>query len=700
MRTALRFATLLAVLPFIAAVPCRAEDGPKLPDGVDALPKELSVRLKELLKNAEKYRGLKCLHGVPSGALKEDALRVKMKLAFEEELPPAKMKPLDSALKSFGLIPETMNLGTYYPELLTSQVGGFYDPRRQYLVIVQREGGLLGKEATAKLGADMARKMEETVMVHELTHAIQDQNFNLKKFMIEDPLSDAAAARVALVEGDATLTMYDFLSGMRLEEMPMVEDLMAGILKDPKELMAMSPDMPGAKEMENAPAWFRDGMLFSYMQGFIFCIKVKKAGGQALLDHAFTKDPPRSTEQILHPEKWYQKRDDPIDIAMPGMAEQLPGWTKASEGTLGELGIKIWLNETLKDNEKAGKAAEGWGGDRFAVFEKNDARILCWVTDWDTAEDAAKFKAVCGKLGGDWMTKTDEARRVTLTRATGGGEKIAALHTALNSATASVPENKAIQIAAVRKAGTKAPDDIAANDPEKLLGKDGDLDLDKLLNDPNTKKMLKQFGGGADGLDMGELMKNPLVKDMLKKMLTEKSPSGNVSKDGREYANEAMGVTIKMPDSAKDWKLNGSPKIPMVLLVADSPDQSAHVQIASQNMPIVMPIESLGPMMEMGFKMSVTDYKKFKEGPIGEGAAKGYEFQISGEQAGTRARMITRFYMRGGKMLVINASSEEGDWKKNEKILTDILNGIKLSEPKPDEKKDTAKPVAPDDVLK
>ena len=688
MRVFSRRTTLVAALLLFIAPGCFAEDAPKLPDGVDALPKELNLRLKELLKSAEKYRGLKCLHGVPSGSLKEDALRVKMKLAFEEELPPAKMKPLDSALKSFGLIPETMDLGTYYPELLTSQVGGFYDPRRQYLVIVQREGGLLGKEATAKLGAEMARKMEETVMVHELTHAIQDQNFNLRKFMIEDPLSDAAAARTALVEGDATLTMYNFFSGMKLEDMPLVDELIASLIKDPKELMAMSPDMPGSKEMEKAPAWFRDGMLFTYMQGYVFCIKVKKTGGQALLDHAFKKDPPRSTEQILHPEKWYGQRDDPIDIALPGMAESLVGWTKVSEGTLGELGIKIWLNETLKNNEKATKAAEGWGGDRFAVYEKGALRILCWVTDWDTSADAAKFNAACSSLGADWTIKTDNAKRVTITHGTAGGEMTQALHKVLMGAIASVPDNKRMDLAAVAKDKAPAEPDVAGNDLGKLIGKDGDIDVEKILNDPQIGKMLKQFGGADGGLDVSELLKNPLVKDMVKQMLSQKAPEGNVTEDG--YSNSEMGISIKVPAAAKDWKLNGKPERP-VMMSLDSPDYSAHVQILSQPMPIAMPIETIGPMLEMGFKMVSRDYKKIKEGLIGEGASKGYEFQFSGEQQGLRARMTTRFYMRAGKMLVINASAEERDWAKNEKMLNAILDVIKISEPKSPATKDTLK---------
>jgi len=182
--------------------------------------------------------------------------------------------------------------------------------------------------------------------------------------------------------------------------------------------------------------------------------------------------------------------------------------------------------------------------------------------------------------------------------------------------------------------------------------------------------------------DMAEMMKNPLVKEMLKSMLATKAPEGNVSKDGRSYSNDAVGLAITMPESAKNWKLDGSPKMPMTLALVESPDHVANVQIASQTMPMAMPIETIGPMLEMGFKMAFKQYTKYSDGLIGEGPSKGYEFHYSGEQAGVHVHMLTRFYMRDGKMLVINASTEEGNWKANEKTLKDVLNAIKLTEPK------------------
>ena len=176
-------------------------------------------------------------------------------------------------------------------------------------------------------------------LVHELTHALQDQSFDLDRFENPDPLSDAGTAGEALVEGDATLTMLDYEARTHLETTPGMTGVLSGMMRDPRKTIAASPDLPGTREMLAAPAWFRDTLLFSYLQGAAFCLEVRRQGGQKLLDYAFTTDPPRSTEQILHPEKWYGRRDDPVVLHLPDLAAELPGYNRAAEGELGELGI-------------------------------------------------------------------------------------------------------------------------------------------------------------------------------------------------------------------------------------------------------------------------------------------------------------------------------------------------------------------------
>lgn len=380
-----------------------------LPEGVAPLPREMASRVEQLLQEAETWRGLEAKEPVPSGSVDEPALQKKMLESFRDELPPEVLRPVETGLKAFGFIPEDLDLVKFFPELLSSQVAGYYDPQRNYLALVQREGVSMG----AGLPEDAAKRADEAVLVHELAHALQDQYFHLETFTSSRPLDDADVAKVALIEGDATLVMMDFFLQSKLETMPGVERSLASLLGDPRQMMG-SPGVPGMAELSAAPAWFQDTLLFSYFHGFQFCLSVRQTGGQALLDKAFSSDPPRSSEQILHPEKWHTKRDDPVAIAWPDFP--LGGWAKASEGQLGELGVRTLLRDVAKrGQDQAVKAAAGWGGDRFTVYEKEGRRLLVWISEWDTDADARELQSALHGVGENWAVQRS-GRRVVVTR--------------------------------------------------------------------------------------------------------------------------------------------------------------------------------------------------------------------------------------------------------------------------------------------
>jgi hypothetical protein len=343
---------------------------------VAPLPAGLAQRVEELLHAAEKIRGLQAKRPVLSGVVDEKDLPVKVAETMREAMSGEQLQAAEAALKTFGLLPESLDLARYYPVLLASQVAGYYDPERRYLGVVHRGGDGPGKE------------VEEMILVHELTHALQDQEFDLTRFVQGDPLSDEATAQAALVEGDASLVMFDFYTAN------------SGAADS-----GAAPDPPAAREMAAAPAWLRETLEFAYVEGYAFCLSVRRKGGQALLDAAFRDDPPRSSEQILHPEKWHTRRDDPVALAWPDLSRRLPRARKLAEGQLGELGIGILLREPA--------AAAGWGGDRFAVYEKGDRRMLAWITEWDSAADAREFRAAARRLGRDWTVEFVSPARPT-----------------------------------------------------------------------------------------------------------------------------------------------------------------------------------------------------------------------------------------------------------------------------------------------
>jgi hypothetical protein len=270
------------VLPFILAlglaVPVRAEtpSPPHLPAGVSPLSPARARHMAELMQAAEKYRGLKARAAVPAGSLSLRKLKAEIAESMPQDYPPAELKAMEVSLKAFGLIPETMDLRSYLPELLSSQVAGFYDPDRKFLALVDLPAMRKGKHGIPENGEDI-------VLVHELTHALQDQRFDLRRFEDRDPLSDAGTARTALVEGDATLTMLDFSVQRSLESLPGVEATLAAMMRDTEKLADSSQDLPGGKEMSAAPAWIRDTLLFSYFQGYIFSASARRDVGPTRL---------------------------------------------------------------------------------------------------------------------------------------------------------------------------------------------------------------------------------------------------------------------------------------------------------------------------------------------------------------------------------------------------------------------------------
>jgi hypothetical protein len=445
--------------------------------------------LLDLQHQAETWRGLPAKRPVESRVVAEKELAREVAESFREDMPAGALRSSESALKAFGLIPETLDLASFLPRLLTQQIAGYYDPEEKALSLVRREGGVLsGHEAEVGLEAQRA---EDIILVHELTHALQDQYFDLAKFVKPgDPLSDEATARQALVEGDATLTMMNALVGIPIEEVPGVEGLLETAMGASGTWMAGGSDELFAE----APPFIRESLLFSYTQGNLFCISVRRKGGQKLLDHAFRTDPPRSSEQILHPEKWHGRRDDPVDVEWPDLSRLLPGYTKAAEGEMGELAVRILLREGLKSEARATAAAAGWGGDRFAVYEKggkkNGRRLLAWITEWDSAADAEEIAAAVQDLGTGWQVERPEDRRVIVLRGLPGDiapRQAKALRERLAKARAPRPANRDIDLAAL---GIR-DEDRAGSDPEKLR---------KLLEDPELQRRL----GAMLGVDVNE----------------------------------------------------------------------------------------------------------------------------------------------------------------------------------------------------
>ena len=126
-------------------------------------------------------------------------------------------------------------------------------------------------------------------------------------------------------------------------------------------------------------------MLFPYREGLAFVAALRRRQPWSAIDAAF-KRPPRSTEQILHPEK-YVADEEPVVVAPP--APSALGTYKVAHSTVwGELGFQLFLRSHGIDAAIAAQAAAGWGGDRVVVLAKGDRTIGIARFEWDSEADA------------------------------------------------------------------------------------------------------------------------------------------------------------------------------------------------------------------------------------------------------------------------------------------------------------------------
>jgi hypothetical protein len=317
-------------------------------------------------------RGLEEKAPVQPKVLDEAALSAYVKEQFRKDNPEALVTANERMLKVLGLLPADASLEELYISLLSGVVAGLYNPKDKTLYVVSRSGGL--------------GPTEKTTFAHEYTHALQDQNFGLAGLQLDAPgQGDQGMARLALVEGDATLLMTLW----QIDNLSQAELI---------QLLGESLDPAVTGPLEKMPAVLRESLLFSYTSGLTFTQRLHSSGGWAAVDAAFGK-PPASTEQILHPEK-YDSGEAPTIVDLPDdlAARMGAGWSVGLEDTLGEFQLKLWLANAAggvaTDQANTTKAAAGWGGDRVAVLDGPGAVTAVAISsEWDTASDAAEFAA-------------------------------------------------------------------------------------------------------------------------------------------------------------------------------------------------------------------------------------------------------------------------------------------------------------------
>ena len=315
--------------------------------------------VRELGQQVELVRGLPAVRPVPFRAITQAELHDEVTAQTDEDV--AALRQDEAALRLLGLIDRDDDLAKLLAQSQSDTLLGYYDPQEQAFVYVTDKAP----------GA-----IEELTIAHEYVHALQDQHFTLAlpAAQLDD---DSRLAIRALVEGDASLSAK------------LYADSALGF-SDLLSTFSASPLLDNAT-LARLPDALTEMLQFPYEAGTAFVGALYDQGGLKAVDNAFAV-PPRSTEQILHANK-YLAQEQPISVRAPALPAALQKtWRVANSNVLGELGWRMALQSRLEPMA-ANIGAAGWGGDRYTLFQQGEKQtyMLAAISAWDTEADAQEF---------------------------------------------------------------------------------------------------------------------------------------------------------------------------------------------------------------------------------------------------------------------------------------------------------------------
>jgi hypothetical protein len=328
---------------------------------------EFAATADEVLQQVSVITGLKLLTPLKKTLRSREEIRAYVIREMDEEKNPAERYAEARSAEAFGLLPKGFDLDNFMIDLLTEQIAGLYDPKAREFYIADW----------------IPLDDQRMVMAHELTHALQDQHFQIEAWeKAARPNDDAELAREAVLEGSAMAAMIDYLlkgTGHSVADLPAIDpSIFAG-------------DMSKSPKLQEAPPFLKDAMIFPYFGGLTFSTAILKPAGWNGLSAVFRK-PPLSTQQIMHP-ALYKSGQIPAQVTIPSVEKLLgPEWTKIDENVMGEFGWKEVLKQFLGE-DRATPLAAAWGGDRYVLYEQKQSKRLILIArlHLDSEEHAGRF---------------------------------------------------------------------------------------------------------------------------------------------------------------------------------------------------------------------------------------------------------------------------------------------------------------------
>ncbi len=338
-------------------------------DPQNASPQELLSQADEVLQQMSQITGLPIKGPLRKQVISRPEIEKYLTDNLHEEMTPGEIHAQEALVRAFGLVSRDFNLQKFLVSFYTEQAAGFYDPKRKTMFIADW----------------VPAEMQAMTLSHELTHALQDQNWDLDSYLhgARDD-DDATSARQAVVEGHATAAMLQQVAGgVDFGQLPSLAPLLEMVVHQQFE------EFPA---FSNAPYFFREQALFPYVQGMGFVQAGLQLGGWKDLKVLF-EQPPQTTKQIFEPQTYFNHQALPrVALAHPPALEGVAGLSFLSENSMGELGYTSLLGQLVSEDE-AHTVGRAWLADRYLLYERSGGNDYTLVarTRWTSAEPAQAF---------------------------------------------------------------------------------------------------------------------------------------------------------------------------------------------------------------------------------------------------------------------------------------------------------------------
>jgi len=339
-------------------------------------------RADEIQAGIQGIRGLSFKHPVPLALETREQAETTLINDINHDYTDQQLQVDGQAGALIGLFPAGIDLKAEMVRLLKSQVAGFYDPHGKRMIMVEGAAnlGIWTNAAEFLLQRDLVGEM---LLAHEYTHALQDQHFGLEAALDEIKNNDdRSLALKSVAEGDATLAGFGYVAGA-----------MDAATAD--QVTSRLEDLPSAfaAETKDTPDGLSAPLIFQYSAGAKFVTYAFHRGGWRAVN-ALYRRPPQSSQQIMHPELYFDRPTPPDEIRLAGYAGTLAGWTEVDDNCIGELLLQVIVQRNLGKQAPALALLDRWSGDRMLTMRKGAALTVLWMLSFSDNRSAEQFAAL------------------------------------------------------------------------------------------------------------------------------------------------------------------------------------------------------------------------------------------------------------------------------------------------------------------